>query len=81
MNWNYFAILIMKEVGTSPREKKALKRISRGLDITYLITFNILTGILKDPVSFPDINLDISSTVSWDVTGKMQKLSDEDSAI
>ena len=61
---------ILKHLGTSPKEKEILNNISRGFDMTYLMIFKILTGILYGPVAFPWFNFEISSSISCDFLKK-----------
>lgn len=61
----------LKRFGTSPLEKEKLNNISRGLDMTGLSFFSILTGMLEGPTALLSFILEISSSISNDVAGKM----------
>jgi hypothetical protein len=58
-----------------PIEKETLNKVSNGFDITVPRIFRIDTGILNGPVAFPSFNLEISFTISSEVTGEIYKLS------
>ena len=58
---------------TIPDEKEALKIISSGFDRTVFKSFRMSTDILKGPVDLPDVSLEISSSVSLEVVGKIKK--------
>ena len=58
-----------------PIEKETLNKVSNGFDITVSRIFRIDTGILNGPVVFPSFNLELSFTISSEVTGEIYKLS------
>ena len=61
-------------VGTIPDEKEVLKIISSGFDMTVFKRLSMSTDALKGPVDLPDFSLEISSSISLVVVGKIKKL-------
>ena len=61
---------ILNLSGTIPVAKEVLNTISKGLDITDLMSLNILVGILKGPVAFDSFSLSISASISVVEVGK-----------
>ena len=61
--------------GTIPDEKELLKIISSGrFDRTVFKSLRMSTDILKGPVDLPNLSLEISSSISLEVVGKIKKL-------
>ena len=60
--------------GTIPDEKEVLKIISSGFDRNVRKSLKMSTDVLKGSVDLPEVNLEISSSISLEVVEKIKNL-------